>query len=241
MRKLLITSGAGALLAVAGLATWPSMAADHRDSPLATANPMADIDDVFAWTDADAQNLNLVMTLGRDVPADFQFIESVEYVFRISSQQAFGQTTPAPTFTDVVCSFNAAQVATCEVGDVTVTGDASDEQGIADDENQLRVFAGQRNDPFFFNLSGFRATAEAVTAAAPDLMFDGDGCPMVDSDTSQALVTQLASEPDGSPGMDDFANSNILALVLQVNVGLVNDGGAILGVSGFTNSNNNGG
>lgn len=238
MRKLLITGGAGALLALAGLASWPSMAADHRDSPQATANPMADIDDVFAWTDASAQHLNLVMTLGRAVPADFRFIESVDYVFRISSQGEFGQASPAPSFTDVVCSFTAAQVATCEVGNVSVTGDASDEQGIADASNQLRVFAGQRNDPFFFNLNGFRATAEAVTMAAPNLQFDDEGCPMLDSGTSNMLVTQLASEPDGSPAVDDFANSNILALVLQVDVGLVNDGGDILGVSGFTYSDN---
>lgn len=235
MRKLLLPAGA-ALIGAASLVTLPLMAADHRDSPQVTANEIADVDDVFAWMSPDAQNLNLVMTIGRAVPAGFQFAPGTNYVFRVTSQDSFG--APGALTTDVSCTFDQAQNASCNVGGVSVTGDASAEAGLASSNGMLRVFAGQRNDPFFFNLSGFRATANAVARAVPDLIaadaIGPEGCPALDAATSQALVTQLQSEPDGSPAVDDFANSNILALVLQVDKSLVNSGGDVLGASAFT-------
>jgi hypothetical protein len=46
---------------ILSLASLPLSAADHADGPAATADPSADITDVFAWTSADGKSLNLVM------------------------------------------------------------------------------------------------------------------------------------------------------------------------------------
>lgn len=235
MRKLLLNGGA-ALIASTSFIAWPLMAADHVDSPQATANPTADIDDVFAWMSPDTNNVNLVMTIGRDVGPNFQFSDAVEYIFRVRSRSGLLASEGIVT-TDVRCTFTVSQQVTCTAGDASIQASAAVAGSEAGANNgQLRVFAGQRNDPFFFNLSGFRATAETVTMAAGDLNFDDAGCPLLDSATSNALVTQLQSEPDGSAGQDDFEGFNVQALVLQVNTNLLNAGGSILGVSGFTNT-----
>lgn len=223
-----------ASIACLGIIAWPLMAADHQDSPQVVADPTADIADVFAWMTTDTNEVNLVMTIGRDVPENFQFSDAVEYVFQVTSQSAYGAGDGQTT--ELTCSFTTEQMATCSIGDVTVNGDASSEAGILSTGGEMRLFAGVRNDPFFFNLSGFRATAETVTAAASDLTFDDEGCPAVDSETSNALVTQLRTEPGGGEPIDDFADSNVLAIVLQVDKTLLNGGGPILGVTGLTNS-----
>jgi len=91
--------------------------------------------------------------------------------------------------------------------------------------------AGLRDDPFFFNLDGFNATIADVVAAAPSLIFDSAGCPNVDPTTSAALVTQLASAPDGGVAYDHFALFNVLTLTIQVKTSAVTStGNRVLGV-----------
>ena len=148
----------------------PAGAADHRDSPSVIADPSADIADVFAWSSANGQSLNLVMTIGRDVAAGFQFSDQVQYVFHTQSAAAFNQSQAAEV--DIICQFDANQVASCWAGNTEyVTGDASDTAGIASTSGALRVFAGQRNDPFFFNLDGFNHTVAIVDSVASTLTF----------------------------------------------------------------------
>ncbi|MEO6026774.1 MAG: DUF4331 family protein [Candidatus Binatia bacterium] len=135
----------------------------------------------------------------------------------------------------VICQFDAQQRVECWAGDAAyVSGDASGLAGIASSNGRLRVYTGLRNDPFFFNLPGFRATARAVTAAAPSLTFDAAGCPAVDSATSRALVTQLQTAPDGSPAVDGFANFNVIAIVLEVDKSILTANGPILSVATAT-------
>lgn len=74
-----------ALLAVAGLAR----AADHVDSPGAVADPTADITDLFAWTNANANKINLVMNVG-PFGAAAGFSDAVTYVFHVESTTAYG-------------------------------------------------------------------------------------------------------------------------------------------------------
>jgi hypothetical protein len=47
-------------LGLFGIGVW---AADHMDAPAVTAEPAADINDIFTWMSADGANLNLVMTV----------------------------------------------------------------------------------------------------------------------------------------------------------------------------------
>lgn len=197
------------------------MAADHIDSPAVRADPATDLADVYAWTTADTRHINLVMT----VPVA-AFSDAVQYAFRVESSSAYGT---AGVEVDVICTFATNQNLECWVGDRDyVSGDASNELGLLSETGRVRVFAGQRNDPFFFNFSGFNATVAAVVAAAPSLNFDGAGCPTLDTATSNALITQL------STGGDDFALSSVQALVLQIDRSLLTAGGDVVAVWGST-------
>ena len=207
-------------------------AADHGDSPRAAADPAADLADVYAWMDAtDGEKLNLIMTLA----SNGAFSDAVDYVFHVNSDDD-GPLGPNPQVeTTITCSFDGDGMVTCEGGGSSVSGDASDEQGIMSDDNNLRVFAGLRDDPFFFNLTGLNATVAAVIAAAtgePPLEFDDDGCPLLDDATAAALRMLISTAPNG----DDFGGLNTLALVVQVDRSLVNGNGDILGVWASTRS-----
>lgn len=163
-----------------------------------------------------------------------EFSDSVQYVFHTASADSFGGNERS---TDIICEFDSAQSIDCWIGnDRRLTGDASGTAGLQSDDGRVRVFAGPRNDPFFFNLDGFSATTDAVIAAAGDLAFDGAGCPLLDAGTSNALVTQLQSDGDGSPATDDFAGANVLALVISLDKDLLVDNGSILSVWASTHS-----
>jgi hypothetical protein len=105
---------------------------------------------------------------------------------------------------------------------------------------KLKVFAGTRADPFFFNLSGFVDTVTIVKGAASSLTFDASGCPTVDAATSQALVSTLsevASQADPSrTNPDDFANANVLALVVSIDKSVLTQGGSIMSIWASTNA-----
>src|SRR5450432_1331316 len=203
-------------------------AADHKDGPAATADPSADITDVYAWMSSDKTKVNLVMDVYPNAPAAAMFSDQVLYAFHLNSAATFGGTA---TETKIICGFDTAQKITCWVGGTeTVTGDASATTGISSTSGKTKVFAGLRDDPFFFNLTGFKATAAAVVAAAGGLTLDAAGCPMLDSATSTALVGQLAHGAAGAAPTSDFAGQNVQSIVIQVDTALVTPGGKLLGI-----------
>jgi hypothetical protein len=222
-----------ALVAAAGL--WlrpPARAADHADGPAASADPTADITDVLAWMSPDARQLHLVMDLVRDARPAHRFSDQVQYVFHTSSRATFGATSA--TSYDIICEFDPSGEIRCWSGtDEFMGGDASNPAGLVSRSGRLRVFAGLRNDPFFFNLRGFQATARTVAAAAPALSFDAAGCPRLDAATSAALVNSLRTT-DGGAAVDGFNGFNVLALAIAVDKTLVTRGGPIVGVWGST-------
>lgn len=204
-----------ALLAACGL-----HAADHRDSPSAVAEPAADIADIFTWTTADTAAINFALT----VPAAL-FSDAVQYVIHIESVPAYGE---AGVEVRIICEFEADQTLECWIGEADyVAGDASSEVGLESASGRVRVFAGERDDPFFFNASGFRNTLDIVNDAAPNLDFDGAGCPLLDEATSNALINALQ---DNGNAVDNFAGLTAGSLVLQVDATLLTEGGTILAV-----------
>ncbi len=215
------------------LGTAPVLAADHTDGPLASKDPAADITDVFSWMSADAKKVYLVMDLVRNATTASKFSDSVQYVFHTTSRANFSGAAGAPE--NVICTFDAAQKIQCWAGDSYVTGDASNTAGIASSDGKLRVFAGLRGDPFFFNLSGFRETSRIVAGAASSLTFDPAGCPALDAGTSTALVTQLQRAPGGGAPVDGFARFNVLSIALAVDKSVLTKSGPIVGVWGSTN------
>ena len=218
----------GAALAVALFAAPRALAADHQDGPAATADPAADITDVFAWMSADASKVNLVMDVFPFATGTPMFSDTVQYVFHTSSRPSFGNASASSV--NVICTFTTAQVISCWAGSEYLTGDASSASGLSSASGKLKVFAGLRNDPFFFNLDGLKATVADVTAAKGSLSFDTNGCPALDGPTSTALVTQLKTAPDGGAPQDHFLHANLLAIVVQVDKAILTAGGPLVSV-----------
>ena len=74
------------------------------------------------------------------------FSDVVEYAFNIDSGKTLGATTNTTT---IRCKFSDDQQAACRVDGV---------------ERPLRVFVGQRDDPFFNNVRGTRAAYQRAAA-----------------------------------------------------------------------------
>ena len=219
-----------------------ALAADHLDGPAASADPTADITDLFAWTSPDGKSLNLVMDVFPAATTASKFSNTVQYVFHTSSRASFGAAAGASE--DIICTFDAAQKVSCWAGSEYVNGDANTANGISSGGGKLRVFTGLRDDPFFFNLDGFKHAVADVkaTAAAGGLPTpDAAGCynlgnPGTSGTIASVIVKDLTHATDGtSPAVDHFAGLNVLAIVLQVDLSIVNKGGPVVGVWASTN------
>jgi hypothetical protein len=222
----------GALaLSVLSAASW-AMAADHLDAPGAIADPTADITDLYTWTDQG----NVVFVLNVTPLAanpGAKFSDKVQYVIHTESSAKFGM---AGELSNIIVTFDANQKASVWVGEKEyVTGDASATTGLASADGKFKVFAGLRDDPFFFNLEGFKETVAIVDGAAAGLTFDAAGCPALTPATSAALVKQLKTAKGGGPAVDFFAGKNVLSIVLSIDKSLLNAGGPIMSAWASTN------
>ena len=208
--QLLATLLAG-IMVVSGLR--PAHASDHLDTPTVAMNPRADIGDLYAWTSADGKQLNLVVTLvGRS------FSDVVEYAFHIDSGKTMGATTSTTT---IRCKFSDEQQAACRVDGA---------------QRQVRVFAGQRDDPFFNNVRGTRAAYQRAAAALKSgAATDAAGCPGFDAATTNAILSEWR-HTDGGDARDFLAGWSPASLVVSIDLDLVAQGGAILGVWAVTSS-----
>jgi hypothetical protein len=224
-------------LAVAVLTAAPmALAADHLDSPAPSMDPAADITDVYGWVDG--ANIVLVLNVAPLADMNSKFSDKVQYVLHTASTDTFG--TPG-TAKDVICTFDSAQAIQCWVGeDDYATGDASKTDGLASEGGKFKVFAGLRDDPFYFNLDGFKDVVATVNAVKDTLVYDPAGCPTIDAATSTLLVTKLKTDPKSNPpggaAKDFFAGANVLSIVLSIDKGLLNGGGSLLSVWGSTNT-----
>jgi hypothetical protein len=200
-------------------------ASDHLDTPTVIADPAADIGDIFAWTSSDGRRLNLVM----DIVAH-QFSDRLQYVFHVDSGERFGKTTAT---TLIVCRFDVANAVECWVGDADyVHGDASNTVGIEGKNRRFRVFAGLRDDPFFNNVKGTRAAYNVAGAALqPGTTVDSAGCPQFDEATSHEILDTWR-HTDGGPATNFLAGWKSSALVISIDLDVVNTGGKLLAAWG---------
>jgi hypothetical protein len=187
--------GAGAL----ALFAHGARAADHTDGPAAIADQSADITDVYAFMSPDPASkthLVLIMNVAPLASATTAFSNKVTYKFHI---KPITGTAPITVGADanVTCTFAGTAVTCNGPNSLSATGTVGTVGGSATDP--MRVFAGPRSDPFYFDLDAFKAT---ITSGTPKFT---------------------------SPGTNHFASLNVLSIVVEIDAAKAfgaNDAGA---------------
>lgn len=170
-KMLLLLSGIATLTAVTVASIGTASGADHGDAPLAKANHAEDINDVYAFAGT-GDNVVLAMTVNPlTMPGDTPRFDSAGlYQFRIDNN---GDAVPDVTY---AVSFGAADSdgsqsievrraegtkadALDDTGTKVVSGETTVGTGapVINTKNGVKVFAGLRDDPFFFDLNAFKA------------------------------------------------------------------------------------
>jgi Domain of unknown function (DUF4331) len=161
----------GVLVAIGSL----GQASDHLDGPRVTADPQADITDVFAFTSPDDPGrVVFIMTVAPFASRLSRFSAGVDYAFRVRRVTATQPLTLDSTPLDVTCTFAGAdgsdgaagggpQTVTCNgPGGLRASATADDTGALgalpAPPAGGMRVFAGRRADPAFFDRQGALAT-----------------------------------------------------------------------------------
>lgn len=189
-------------------------AADHLDSPLVQNDPAADINDVYVFVNPnDPDELMLVATVLPIADASSRFSDAVEYRFNVVN---------LATNDSILIGCRAlgrkAKGMRCQLdGTDTVAGPL--DRINTNDAGDMRLFAGVRDDPFFFDLVAFNQTVANALAGDP---------------------SPIAFDP--TTAEDFFAPLNTLAIVIGVDSGLLTDGGVnpLLGVWASTHRSDGG-
>ena len=200
--KLIALSGALVILAVVGI-----FAADHIDAP-AVEGTSSDITDLYAFrspvdnsklvfavntqgllSPASTQNAtfdpNVMLEINIDSDGDLIEDQVIQVVFTEEEVFAFGPATPRTTGLDSRVNINAETTST----EITRLGE-SPKVGT---NNGIFLFAGPRDDPFFFDFERF----------------------------NQILAGE-ASE-FRNPGADTFAGTNVMSVVVEVPKSILGD------------------
>ena len=139
-----------AALGVVTLLALGAQAADHRESALTTGDPAADIADVYAWHDDVQRTLVAAITFdGIKTPTPGQegtFDPDVLYTLNLDND--------GDNVADLQIQTRFVVVQGVPGSPVPVIGPV--ERVVR--RGKVRVFAGLRDDPFFFDLEGFRQT-----------------------------------------------------------------------------------
>lgn len=203
MRSILLRSGACAAALAAAIPIGMSLTgADHRDGPVATADVAADITDIYCWHEG-TKFIAVFNIAGFGAPG-----QPGVFSPNVLLQLHIDRTTAAGSFdqvsdVDVNIRFArnargeyAVQVENLPGSSGMITGRV--ETVITDGPRM--VFAGLRDDPFFFDLDGFRASL-AKPAADSTLSF---------------MNTR-----------DTFAGTNVTSVVLEMALSDVTVGGTM--------------
>lgn len=204
-----------------------AQASDHLDTPSVIGDPRADIGDLYAWTSPDGKRLNLVLDI-----VGHTFSDRLDYVLHIDSGKRLGHTTAT---TDIACRFSSGTDVVCTAGDDKAQGDPSDPKGLESAHHRFRVFAGQRDDPFFNNVKGTRAAYEkALAALQAGARRDAAGCPAFDAATVRVIADEWR-HTQGGPAKNLLAGWTTSAIVVSIDLDQVSRGGSLLAVWASTN------
>lgn len=158
--KATIAGGAIAALGALGVAVWTHMAdaADHNDPP-SIAGMASDIADTYAWHDMASDKLVVAITwaAGKVPSADQTGTYDPDVLYTIHIDNTGDNVSDIQVharFGQDGAGNWGVQVENLPGADGTVTGAVESNLTSGD----AMVYAGLRDDPFFFDLTGFRET-----------------------------------------------------------------------------------
>ncbi len=196
----LLISLAIALIAVALATVGPTRGADHRDSPGVEGDPAADLADVYAFRSPEnSDNLVVAMTVnGLTAPPENttrDFATDVTYNIHVDNTgDNVADATVSVTFSGDPLMFTVEGLGAPITGEVTPPStDPTAPAPIITESGGIKVFAGQRDDPFFFDLVGFNAFVAGPYVPAEGLRAEGE-----------------------TPAADTFAGTNVSAFVVEL-------------------------
>ena len=184
------------LVAISGLIL---VAADHADAPAVTGNA-SDITDVYAFQGQDTNNMvfavntqgllspgataaaafneNVLIEINIDNNGDNVEDLVIQAIKRGSKMYFFGPISPDRTGTSSTIKTAAASGSV----EISTYGSAP----IISNENDMKFFAGPRDDPFFFDLGQFKSILGGTATGF------------------------------NNPGTDTFAGTNVLSTIIEV-------------------------
>jgi hypothetical protein len=230
--------GAGAIVAIAGaiaaIGAGPLLvgAADHLDGPLVQTDKRLDITDIYAWRSsatgtAIALNVNPLTSPADSKAARFKqgalyeikvdtngdARADIAYRIRFKDLRTFSDGTNDQVFKVKRATGAAARRSewsgtTIAVGHTTRYGKTA---RIATISGGGHAFAGPRDDPFFFDLVGFKHLKSRILNGRLDLGMAGDAgnCALADDDANAKLLSCFT-------GTDTFAGLNVSSIVLTL-------------------------
>ena len=220
---------ASALTALLMTAGMPAQAADHRDSPVVDDDPAADINDVYMFRDP-GDSTKLVLVLSTYPLEDPRFATSYQYdpdvIFQIgfdlTGKGTFGRVLTAQ-FSPLTNGAGSLQTVTVTLpngkkitGNVTQpTIQTPKPAPTIISQNGAEVFAGPRDDPFFFDLIGFNRVVAKINATSVN---GGPGT------VDPTLFTHI----------DAFAGFNVQALVIEAPISDFVGANKQFGISAFS-------
>lgn len=159
--------GVAPMMVLLALPALPALAADHREAPIIQEDPTADIADVYAFVNPKNSNmLVLAMTVNPfSAPAEaitYNFSPNVRYRFNVDNNgDAKEDAVIDVTFTPV--SGGRQLLAAFFPGNIVMTGQVTPPTEEPDPNppiinrgpRGIQLFAGPRDDPFFFDIVGF--------------------------------------------------------------------------------------
>ncbi len=187
----LLALGAAMAVLTAGAAPLLVGAADHLDSPNAKANHALDITDIYAFDGENSANTVLAVDVNplAGVVSGTNFATDAEYRFNVDTNGDF----VADDVYTVTFGNNAPDhkqsVTLKKNGQTVLTG----KTGNANNGGGAKLFAGIKDDPFFFDLAGFLRWRDP----------DGNGVYTYDGSTNLDLG-------------DFFKGTNISTIVLEI-------------------------
>ncbi len=232
-----VIGAAGALAmagAIAAIGAGPMLvgAADHLDSPLVKIDSRVDITDLYAFrssptgtaivlnvnpltspagSKAARFNANALYEIKVDTNGDAK--ADIAYRIKFGQPHFYSDGSNSQSYTVKRATGAASRRTewsgtTISIGRTTRYGGTIQTSHIAGGGN---AFAGPRDDPFFFDLVGFKHLKSRILAGAQDLgtVNDTTNCALADDDAAAKLLSCFT-------GTDTFAGTNVSSIVLTI-------------------------